>query len=197
MQPRPLNSQLFQRSCLHCWKEPLPCLTWQSGVPQPLSGTTPCTRVCLLVATPSQLLPALRRCVPCTGPCQTSSAAAWGLVGPDVAQTAHNAAQLGSSSGLAAGWVLVPKKPQGPLQPGDGNKGIMVHRTQQLSSMSAMQDTNSQADTNRKPSFSQCLDSAPPGGVFSHSSGLRMKDGRLGQPHTCRWRLARHPAAAA
>ncbi len=98
-------------------------------------------------------------------------------VGPDVAQMAHNAAQLGSSSGLAAGWVPVPKKPQGPLQPGDGNKGIMVHRTQQLSSVSAMQDTNSQADTNRKPSFSQGLDSAPPGGVSSHGSGLRMKAG--------------------
>ncbi len=99
-------------------------------------------------------------------------------VGPDVAQTAHNAAGLGSSSGLAAGWVLVvPKKPQGPLQPGDGNNGIMAHRMQQSFGVSAMRDTNSQSDTNKEPSFSQGLDSAPPGSVSSHGSGLRMEAG--------------------
>ncbi|KAA6423426.1 MAG: hypothetical protein FRX49_06487 [Trebouxia sp. A1-2] len=103
----------------------------------------------------------------------------WSSVGANAAQTAHDAAQLGLSSGrTAAGCLSVHQRPQGPLQPGDGNNGIMVQRMQQLSGVSAMCNTNSKADTNRKPSFSQGLGSAPPGGsVYSLHSGLRMEAG--------------------
>ena len=103
----------------------------------------------------------------------------WSSVGANAAQTAHDAAQLGLSSGrTAAGCLSVHQRPQGPLQPGDGNNGIMVQRMQQLSGVSAMCNTNSKADTNRKPSFSQGLGSAPPGGsVSSLHSGLRMEAG--------------------
>ncbi len=97
----------------------------------------------------------------------------WSSVGPDVAQTAHNAAQLGSSSGLAAAWFqVVPKKPQVPLQPDGGNDGIMV--TQQLSGVSVMLD---KVVASREPSFSQDLGSTPPGRASSPSSGLKMEAG--------------------
>ena len=85
-------------------------------------------------------------------------------IGADVAQLAHHATQL------------VHKKPQGAMQPGDGNNGIMVQQTQHMSGVSAMSD---QADTNRRPdpSFSQALGSAPPSGTSIPSSGLRMEAG--------------------
>ena len=85
-------------------------------------------------------------------------------IGADVAQLAHHATQL------------VHKKPQGAMQPGDGNNGIMVQQTQHMSGVSAMSD---QADTNRRPdpSFSQALGSAPPRGTSSPSSGLKMEAG--------------------
>jgi len=85
-------------------------------------------------------------------------------IGADVAQLAHHATQL------------VHKKPQGAMQPGDGNNGIMVQQTQHMSGVSAMSD---QADTNRRPdpSFSQALGSAPPRGTSSPSSGRKMEAG--------------------
>ena len=81
----------------------------------------------------------------------------WSSVGPDTAKMAHHAEQLGSSSGLTAAWCqFVHEKPQGPLQPGGDNNGIMMQKTQQVSGASAMSD---QAGTNSKPSFSQGLSS--------------------------------------
>ncbi len=80
LQRRHLTPQLLSGPCLHCCQEPLACRTWHSGVPQPLSGTPPCTRVCLLVTTPSQLPPALDRHTHCIGLCQTGSGVALGLM---------------------------------------------------------------------------------------------------------------------
>ncbi len=62
----------------------------------------------------------------------------------------------------------------GPLQPGGWNSGIIMQKMQQVCGASAMSD---QADTNRKPSVSQALGSAPPRGTSSPSSGLKMEAG--------------------
>ncbi len=90
------------------------------------------------------------------------------------AQQAYHALQLGFSSGVAArSQDCVCEMPMGPLQPGGGDGGITMQKTQQLSGVSAMWGANSKADSNRKPSFSQALGSAPPSGALSPSLGLK------------------------